>query len=90
MSDTRGEGWSKALGAIAALGAGYGARKLVTFGWKKITGKEPPDDLHDPSKVSVGEAVAWAVALGVSMEVARLLAARAATKNMRRADSGAQ
>jgi Protein of unknown function (DUF4235) len=89
MSDRRGEGWSRALGAAAALAAGYGARKLVTFGWKKITGKEPPDDPHDPG-VSVGEALAWAVALGVSMEVARLLAGRAATKNMRRVDSGVQ
>ena len=89
MSDTRGEGWSRALGATAAFAAGYGARKLLTFGWKRITGKEPPSDPHDP-KVRVGEALAWAVALGVSMEVARLLAARAAVKNMRRIDSGGQ
>ena len=89
MSDTRGEGWNRALGATAAFAAGYGARKLLTFGWKKITGKEPPDDPHDP-KVRVGEALAWAVALGVSMEVARLLAGRAAVKNMRRIDSGEQ
>ena len=89
MSDRRGEGWTKALGATAAFAAGYGARKLVTVGWKQITGKEPPNDPHDP-KVSLGEALAWAVALGVSMEVARLLAGRAASKNMRRIDSGAQ
>jgi uncharacterized protein DUF4235 len=89
MADNRGEGISRALGATAAIAAGYGARKLVTLGWKKITGKEPPNDPHDP-KVGVGEALAWAVALGVSMEVARLLAGRAATKNLRRGDSGAQ
>ena len=89
MANDRGEGVSRALGATAAFSAGYGARKLVTFGWKKITGKEPPNDPHDP-RVSVGEALAWAVALGVSMEVARLLAGRAATKNMRRVDSGVQ
>ena len=89
MADDRREGINKALGAIAAFAAGYGARKLVSFGWKRVTGKEPPNDPHDP-KVSVGEALAWAVALGVSMEVARLLAGRAATKNMRRIDSGAQ
>ena len=40
--------------------------------------------------VTVLPALAWAVALGVSMEVARLLAWRAASKNMRRIDSGAQ
>jgi Protein of unknown function (DUF4235) len=89
MADDRGEGVSRALGAIAALAAGYGARKLVTIGWKRLTGKEPPNDPHDP-RVGVGEALAWAVALGVSMEVARLLAGRAAAKNMRRNSSGAQ
>jgi Protein of unknown function (DUF4235) len=89
MADDRGEGISRALGAIAALAAGYGARKLVTIGWKRLTGKEPPNDPHDP-RVGVGEALAWAVALGVSMEVARLLAGRAAAKNMRRNSSGAQ
>ncbi len=89
MADDRGEGISRALGATAAFAAGYGARKLVTLGWKRITGKEPPNDPHDP-RVGVGEALAWAVALGVSMEVARLLAGRAAAKNMRRSDSGAQ
>jgi len=89
MQDDRGEGFSRALGATAAFAAGYGARKVVTLGWKRITGKEPPNDPHDP-KVGVGEALAWAIALGVSMEVARLLAGRAATKNMRRGTSGAQ
>ena len=89
MSDKRGEGMNKALGATAALAAGYGARKLVTFGWKKVTGKEPPSDPHDP-KVGIGEALTWAVVLGVTIEAARLLAGRAATKNMRRGDSGTQ
>jgi hypothetical protein len=88
MSDKRGDGLSKALGATAAFAAGYGARKLVTFGWKRLTGKEPPSDPHDP-KVGIREALLWSVVLGVTMEAARLLAARAATKNMRRADSGA-
>jgi hypothetical protein len=90
MADNqRREGLYKALGAAAALAAGYCARKLVEFGWKKVTGKEPPDDLHDP-RVSIAEGLAWAVALGVTGEAARLLAARAATRNMRRVDAGAE
>jgi hypothetical protein len=89
MSDKRGEGMNRALAAVAALAAGYGARKLVTFGWRKVTGREPPSDPHDP-KVKIGEALTWAVVLGVAMEAARLLAGRAATKNMQRDDSGAQ
>jgi hypothetical protein len=83
-----GAGLSKALGATAAFAAGYGTRKLVTFAWKRVTGKEPPSDPNDP-QVSIGEALTWAVVLGVSMETARLLAGRAATKNMRRSDGGA-
>jgi Protein of unknown function (DUF4235) len=83
MANNRGDGMSKALGAIAAFAAGYGTRKAVTLGWTKVTGKEPPEDPHDPH-VSMGEAVSWAVVFGVSMEMARLLAARAATSGMRR------
>ncbi len=83
-----GDGLTKAMGATAAFAAGYGARKLVTLVWKRITGKEPPSDPHDP-QVSIGEALTWALVLGASMETARLLAGRAATKNMRRSKSGA-
>ena len=89
MADDRREGINKALAATAAFAAGYGARKLVSLGWKRVTGKEPPNDPHDP-KVGVGEALTWAILLGVAMEAARLLAGRAATKNIRRGDSGAQ
>ena len=32
--------------------------------WTKVTGKEPPTDLTDP-KVTLPEALAWAVATGV-------------------------
>jgi uncharacterized protein DUF4235 len=83
-----GDGLTKAMGATAAFAAGYGARKLVTLAWKRITGKEPPSDPHDP-QVSIREALTWALVLGASMETARLLAGRAATKNMRRSKNGA-
>jgi hypothetical protein len=89
MADRSGEGLSKALAATAAFAAAYGTRKLVTLAWKRVTGKEPPSDPHDP-QVSIGEALTFALVLGVSMETARLLAARAATKNVRRSASGEQ
>ena len=89
MADKRAEGVSRTVGAFAAFAGAYGARKLVTYGWKRVTGKEPPTDPQDP-RVGVGEALIWAVLLGVAMEAARLLAGRAATKNIRRPDSGAQ
>jgi Protein of unknown function (DUF4235) len=83
MADKRGDGVSKAVGTFAALAAGIGTRKLVTVGWKRVTGKEPPSDPHDPH-VGIGEALSWAIVLGVTMETARLLAQRAATRRMRR------
>ena len=83
MADKRGDGVSKAVGTIAALAAGMGTRKLVTVGWKRVTGKEPPSDPHDPH-VGFGEALSWAIVLGVTMETARLLAQRAARRRMRR------
>jgi uncharacterized protein DUF4235 len=82
MADKRGDGASKAVGTLAALAVGMGTRKLVTFGWKRITGKEPPSDPKDPH-VGIGEALSWAIVLGVTMETARLLVQRTVTRRMR-------
>jgi hypothetical protein len=82
MADKRGDGVSRAVGTFAALAAAMGTRKLVTVGWKKVTGKEPPSDPQDP-QVHFGEALSWAILLGVTMETARLVAHRAATRKLR-------
>jgi hypothetical protein len=82
MADKRGDGVSRAVGTFAALAAAMGTRKLVTVGWKKVTGKEPPSDPQDP-QVHFGEALSWAVLLGVTMETARVLAHRVATRKLR-------
>ena len=82
MADKRGDGVSRAVGTFAALAAAMGTRKLVTVGWKKVTGKEPPSDPHDP-QVHFGEALSWAILLGVTMETARVVAQRAATRKLR-------
>lgn len=84
MSDKRGDGATKALGAAAAFAAAFVARKLINLGWKRLTGKEPPSDPHDPL-VGTGEAVGFAIVMGVVMGTARVLAIRAATGRMRRA-----
>ncbi len=87
MSDKRGDGVSKAIGSFAAFAAAMGTRKLLTVGWKKVTGKEPPSDPRD-LHVGIGEALSWAILLGVTMETARLLAQRATTRGMRRSAIG--
>jgi hypothetical protein len=86
MSDKRGDGASKALGAAAAFGAAFAARKVMSMGWTRVTGKEPPNDPQDPG-VGMAEALAWAVAMGAVIGAARVLAIRAATGRMRRTHS---
>jgi hypothetical protein len=84
MSEKRGDGASKAMGAVAAFAAAFIARKVITFGWKRLFGKEPPSDPHDPL-VGTGEALGFAIVMGVVMGAARVLAIRAATGQIRRA-----
>jgi Protein of unknown function (DUF4235) len=78
----KGGGGGKMLEIFADLGAVYGIRWVLAFGWKQVTGREPPtnaEDLH----VGMGEAIAWAVMVGVGTEIARLLALRATASRVR-------
>jgi len=75
----KGSGGNKAVTALVGFGATFVARKVIQFAWKQITGKEPPD-AEDP-QVSLTEALAWGVAMAVGVQVARLLAVRAASKS---------
>jgi len=84
MSDSSDSAGTRAMAALAAVAAAWVARKVITFGWTKVTGKEPPGNPEDPH-VGVAEALSWAVILGVSIESARLLATRAATRKLRQA-----
>jgi hypothetical protein len=84
MADKRGDGASKAMSTVAALGAAFVARKVATIAWTKVTGKEPPNDPEDPA-VGMAEALGWAVAMGVVVGAVRVLAIRAATSRARRA-----
>ena len=84
MSDNSDSAGTRAMAALAAVAAAGVARKVITFGWTKVTGKEPPGNPEDPH-VGVAEALSWAVILGVSIESARLLATRAATRKLRKA-----
>lgn len=78
MADKGDLGWRLLAGA-AAFGAGFVARQVITIGWKRVTGKEPPSNPESPD-VALAEALGWAVVTGVGMEVARLLATRAAAR----------
>ena len=84
MAEKRADRLSQTAGIMAGLAAGFATRKLVTAGWKKVTGKEPPRDPGDPH-VNIGEALSWAIVLGVAMETARLVAIRVTSRQVRRA-----
>jgi hypothetical protein len=79
-------GASKIASVAAAFAAAWITRKALTFGWTKITGKEPPSD-QDPT-VGWAEALGWAVVIGVGIQAARMVATRAVTSRMRRAPAG--
>jgi hypothetical protein len=71
------------LGLAATLGATIVARKAMSATWKISTGKAPPSNPEHPD-VSVGEAAAWAIASGVAVGLARMLAVRKAADYYRR------
>jgi len=75
----RGSAASRAVSALVGAGAAFAARKLLIFGWKTVTGKEPPEHPEDP-QVALGEALIWGVVLGAAVGAARLLATRATTR----------
>jgi hypothetical protein len=80
MADKRASTGSKVVTALVGAGAAFVARKLLFFGWKKITGKEPPEHPEDP-QVSLREALIWGVVLGAGVHTARLLATRATIRH---------
>jgi hypothetical protein len=65
---------------LATAIAMFLARKAVTMGWTRTTGKVPPTDPADPS-VSLLEALSWAVIAGITVEAARLFATRATMRH---------
>lgn len=78
-------GASKLAVMVSALVVGSLTKKAIAFGWKRVTGKEPPTDPQDPA-ISLTEALAWSIVVGVGVEAARLVATRAVTARMRNAN----
>ena len=68
---------------VAGLGAAALTRQLLDHSWKAAAGKNPPENPADPD-VQMGEAIAWAVASGTFVALARMLAQRRAADYYRR------
>ncbi|MQY08175.1 DUF4235 domain-containing protein [Actinomadura macrotermitis] len=78
MADRGDMGW-RVLAAGSAFAGGFVAKKAIAAAWKKSTGKEPPTNPESP-EVALSEAIGWIVVMGIGVEVARLLATRAAAR----------
>jgi hypothetical protein len=78
---SKGSGGSsmRLVTTMATTGGLIVLRKVLAAGWTKITGKVPPTDLTDP-KVTLPEALAWAVATGLVLETVRFAIVRATTR----------
>jgi len=71
------------INTALTLGAAMVARKVVEVVWVATTGRNTPEDPGDPD-LDRREALAFAAATGVAVGVARLLAARSASRYKRR------
>ncbi len=49
MADKRASAGSTVVTALVGAGAAFAARKVLFFGWTKITGKEPPEHPEGPA-----------------------------------------
>ena len=72
-------GGSRLVSALVGAGAAFAARKILSFGWTKVTGKKPPEHPEDP-QVALREALLWGIVLGAGVHTARMLATRATTR----------
>lgn len=66
-------------GGLIGMAVGFASRKVLGFAWEKVTGKKPPASADSP-EISLGEAIAYAVVMGLGMEIARIVVTRTAAK----------
>src|SRR5579864_1075183 len=78
-ADRKAELGGKVFNALTTMAAGFVARKMITFAWTRVTGKEPPTNPEDPG-VAFVEALSWSVLTGVTVAAFRLLAIRAVAR----------
>ncbi|AWS45437.1 DUF4235 domain-containing protein [Streptosporangium sp. 'caverna'] len=69
----------RAIGGLIGIATAWGAKKVIGFAWEKTTGKKPPAD-SESLEISLGEAIGYAVVMGVGMQVAQIVVARTARK----------
>ena len=71
---------SRLVTTVAVTGGLFLLRKVLAAVWTRATGRTPPTDLTDP-RVTLPEALAWAVATGVIVEAARFAIVRSTMRH---------
>jgi hypothetical protein len=69
----------KIVGMVTGLGVGLATRKLMIVSWERVRGESPPSNPAAPQTNWV-EALTWAVASGIALAIARLVAERGAAE----------
>lgn len=70
------------VGGLLGLAVGFCSRKVLSFAWEKATGKKPPASADSPD-IGLGEAIAYAVVMGLGMEITRIVVTRSAARKWR-------
>ncbi len=86
MAGKKGSSGSKAINALVGAAAAFVARKVLSYVWKTVTGKQPPEHPEDP-QVALREAVIWGIVLGAGVSTARMLATRVTAGRRKAGDS---
>lgn len=73
----------KVMGLGSAIMAGIAMKKAIALGWKKGIGGPPPANPTSPD-TNWGEAIAFALASGALIGVARMFATRKAAQYFRK------
>jgi Protein of unknown function (DUF4235) len=79
MADKPGAA-SRVVTALAGAAAAFATRKVISFGWKQVTGKAPPEHPEDP-QVALRESLIWGIVLGAAVHTAKMLAMRATNRH---------
>lgn len=76
-------GW-KIVASLSGIFAGLAARRLLLVGWRTFRSSDPPANPAS-MRTTWAEAIAWSIASGVALGLARLIAQRGAAEAWRKA-----
>lgn len=76
-SKSKGRALWKVYGRFATMLAGIASLRAVNFGWRLVTGRQPPATPENP-EVTMREAAIWAVMSGAVAQLAKIVVTRKA------------